>query len=91
MASPQQPRLAAPAPSLPSAAVASAATRPQLQLQFVQQSGTLHAIPVPAQAAGTGPAPGRLSFPSVAQQITNAASSPTNQQNATTAGSGSFI
>lgn len=94
VASPQQPRLAAPAPSLlPSIAVA-AATRPQLQLQFVQQSGTLHAVAVapgataPAnssrgfsvQLAQVGEA--RLAFPSsVAQQIVNAASAVNTNSN----------
>jgi hypothetical protein len=57
VASPQQPRLAAPAPSLPSAAVVAATsgavTRPQVQLQFVQRSGSSNAVSIP-NAQGTG-------------------------------------
>lgn len=51
VAAPQQPRLGAPAPSLPSATVAAAtsgaATRPPMQLHLVQPSGIMHAVSVP--------------------------------------------
>lgn len=51
VAAPQQPRLGAPAPLLPSATVAAATsgalTRPPLQLHLVQQSGTVHTVSVP--------------------------------------------
>lgn len=52
VASPQQPRLAAQAPTMVSASsgavasVSGAATRPSTQLHLVQQSGTLHAVSV---------------------------------------------
>ena len=55
VASTQQPRLAAPAPSLLSTASAAAATsgavtRPPVKLQLIHQSGALHAVSVPAAA-----------------------------------------
>lgn len=50
VAAPQQPRLAAPAPTLSPAsatvAASGAATRPPVQVHLVQQSGTLHAVSV---------------------------------------------
>ena len=58
----QQPRLAAPAPSLLSTAAAAAATsgavtRPPVKLQLIHQSGALHAVSVPtAQANASGEA-----------------------------------
>ena len=56
VASPQQPRLAAPAPSLPSAAVVAATsgavTRPQVQFQLVQR-GSSNAVSIP-NSQGTG-------------------------------------
>jgi len=52
----QQPRLAAPAPSLLSTAAAAAATsgavtRPPIKLQLIHQSGALHAVSVPTAQA----------------------------------------
>ena len=54
----QQPRLAAPAPSLLSTASAAAATsgavtRPPVKLQLIHQSGALHAVSVPVGQANT--------------------------------------
>lgn len=55
LASPQQPRLGAPAPLLSSntavAATSGALTRPPLQLHVSQQSGTMNAVSAPAASA----------------------------------------